>query len=100
VVDHDRPERAAALDWFSVEPIDETTFALTEDGHWEHVHCYLFVGSERAALVDTGTGIADIREVVRTLAHDVKAAARPLSNADRFCHPDTPKKRRPQCRSC
>jgi glyoxylase-like metal-dependent hydrolase (beta-lactamase superfamily II) len=60
-------ERAAALDWFSVEPIDETTFALTEDGHWEHVHCYLFVGSERAALVDTGTGIADIRDVVRTL---------------------------------
>ncbi len=59
--------RATALDWFTVEPIDETTFALTEDGHWEHVHCYLFVGSERAALVDTGTGIADIRTVVSTL---------------------------------
>ena len=60
-------ERAAALDWFSVEPLDETTFAITEDGQWEQVHCYLFVGSERAALVDTGTGIGDIRELVRAL---------------------------------
>lgn len=59
--------RAAVLDWFTVERIDETTFALTEDGHWERVNCYLFVGSDRAALVDTGTGIADIRAVVRTL---------------------------------
>jgi glyoxylase-like metal-dependent hydrolase (beta-lactamase superfamily II) len=59
--------RATPLDWFSVEPIDETTFAITEDGHWEHVHCYLFVGAERAALVDSGTGIADLREVVRAL---------------------------------
>jgi glyoxylase-like metal-dependent hydrolase (beta-lactamase superfamily II) len=59
--------RAAALDWFAVERIDDATFALTEDGHWEHVNCYLFVGSDRAALVDTGTGIADIRAIVRTL---------------------------------
>ena len=59
--------RATALDWFSVEQIDETTFAITEDGHWEHVHCYLFVGTEWAALVDSGTGIADLREVVRAL---------------------------------
>jgi glyoxylase-like metal-dependent hydrolase (beta-lactamase superfamily II) len=58
---------AIALDWFSVEPIDKTTFAITEDGHWEHVHCYLFVGTERAALIDSGTGIADLREVVRAL---------------------------------
>jgi glyoxylase-like metal-dependent hydrolase (beta-lactamase superfamily II) len=57
----------SALEWFTVERIDEATFALTEDGHWEHVHCYLFVGSERAALVDTGLGIADIHMVVRTL---------------------------------
>ena len=58
---------APPLEWFTVEMIDEATFALTEDGHWEHVNCYLFVGSEPAALVDTGTGIADIRTVVRTL---------------------------------
>jgi glyoxylase-like metal-dependent hydrolase (beta-lactamase superfamily II) len=59
--------RPPALDWFSISQIDETTFALSEDGHWEHVHSYLFVGTKRAALIDTGTGIADIRSVVRTL---------------------------------
>lgn len=59
--------RSAALDWFNVEPIDETTFAITEDGHWEHVHCYLFVGTGRSALIDSGTGIADVREAVRAL---------------------------------
>jgi hypothetical protein len=48
-------ERAVALDWFSVEPLDKTTFAITEEGHWEHVHCYLFVGSDRAALVDSAS---------------------------------------------
>lgn len=57
----------AALDWFTVTRLDEATFALTEDGHWEHVNCYLFAGRDRAALVDTGTGIADIRPVVRAL---------------------------------
>jgi glyoxylase-like metal-dependent hydrolase (beta-lactamase superfamily II) len=60
-------ERAGALDWFSVGRLDETTFAITEDGHWEQVHCYLFAGSERAALVDTGTGIGDIRDLVHAL---------------------------------
>src|SRR2546430_12025247 len=60
-------DRAPALEWFSINEIDETTFALTEDGHWEHVHSYLFLGKKRAALIDTGTGIADIRGVVRTL---------------------------------
>lgn len=62
------PDRPPALDWFTINEIDETTFAITEDGHWEHVHSYLFLGTESAALIDTGTGIADIRSVVRTLA--------------------------------
>ena len=58
---------APPLDWFTISQIDDSTFALTEDGHWEDVHSYLFVGDERAALIDTGTGIADISSVVRTI---------------------------------
>ena len=53
--------RGAALDWFTVERVDETTFARTEAGHWEHVHCDLLVGSDRAALLDPGAGSADTR---------------------------------------
>jgi glyoxylase-like metal-dependent hydrolase (beta-lactamase superfamily II) len=59
--------RIAALDWFSVEALGETTFAITDDAHWEQAHRYLFVGDDRAALVDTGTGIGKIRELVQTL---------------------------------
>lgn len=62
-----RQARKSALDWFTISQIDESTFALTEDGHWEHVHSYLFVGEERAALIDTGTGIANIGGVVETI---------------------------------
>jgi len=56
-----------ASSWFTVENIDNATFAISEYGHWTQVHSYLFVGKERAALIDTGLGIANIKEVVQQL---------------------------------
>ena len=53
--------------WFDVERVAERTFALREPGHWEEPNSYLFVGAQRAALVDTGLGIAPIRPVVERL---------------------------------
>lgn len=47
-----------------MERIDEGTVAISEYGHWEHVHAYLVAGSERSLLIDTGLGVADIRSVV------------------------------------
>ncbi len=54
-------------DWFTVERIDEDTFAISEYGHWEETHCYLLCGTERAVLIDTGLGVSDIRAVVDRL---------------------------------
>lgn len=54
-------------DWFTVENIDSATFVLSEYRHREEPHCYLLCGSERALLIDTGLGVADIAAVVRTL---------------------------------
>ncbi|MDF2524898.1 MAG: lactamase [Clostridiales bacterium] len=54
-------------DWFTVEKIDNQTFAISEYGHWEHVHSYLLIGHERAALIDTGLGIGNLRSVVDQL---------------------------------
>jgi len=62
---HDERERRES--WFVVEQIDADTFAIGEPGHWENVRSYLLVGTERAALVDSGTGIGDIAAVVRRL---------------------------------
>ncbi len=53
--------------WFTIDTIDKRTFAISEYGHWEHVHCYLLIGRERAALIDTGLGIGDLRSVVNRL---------------------------------
>jgi glyoxylase-like metal-dependent hydrolase (beta-lactamase superfamily II) len=53
--------------WFTIDTIDSSTYAISEYGHWEQVHSYLFLGRERAALIDTGLGIAPIEEVVHSL---------------------------------
>ena len=41
-------------DWFTVEKIDEDTYAISEYQHWEETHCYLLCGTKRALLIDTG----------------------------------------------
>ena len=53
--------------WFTVERVDADTYAVSEYRHWEEPHCYLLLGRERAALIDTGLGVGDIRAVVERL---------------------------------
>lgn len=54
-------------DWFTVEEIDSTTYAISEYGHWERVHSYLLLGDKRAALIDTGLGIDSMKRVTDQL---------------------------------
>ena len=54
-------------DWFTVERIDNQTFAISEYKHWEETHCYLLCGQEKALLIDTGLGVSDIRKIVDSL---------------------------------
>ncbi len=54
-------------DWFTVENCTDGVFALSEYRHPEKAHSYLVSGRERAALIDTGLGIADISAVVARL---------------------------------
>ncbi len=49
--------------WFTVEKIDNFTYAISEYGHWENAHSYLLIGKTHAALIDTGLGIGDIKSV-------------------------------------
>ena len=53
--------------WFTVERIDAGTFAISEYRHWEETHCFLLCGTERAVLIDTGLGVANIRREVEKL---------------------------------
>lgn len=54
-------------DWFDVYRLNEGTFAIYEPNQFEEAICYLVLGREKAALIDTGTGIGDIRAVVEDL---------------------------------
>lgn len=53
--------------WFSVQQIDRDTFAISEYGHWEKVHSFLLLGKRKAALIDTGLGIDNIKRITDRL---------------------------------
>ena len=53
--------------WFTIEKIDEVTYAISEYGHWEKVHSYLLIGKAAALLIDTGLGIDNIKREVDKL---------------------------------
>ena len=53
--------------WFTIEQIDDNTFTISENKHWEETHCYLLCGSEKAILIDTGLGVDNIKSVIDKL---------------------------------
>lgn len=54
-------------EWFTIEAIDSSTYAISEYKHWEETHSYLLIGEKSALLIDTGLGVADIKKVVDSL---------------------------------
>lgn len=54
-------------EWYAVKQIENDIFAIAEDAHWEKARSYLFCGEDVSWLVDTGTGIGNIRALVRSL---------------------------------
>ena len=50
--------------WFATEEVEPGTWLVGEPGH---VNCFLVEGTERAVLVDTGLGIADIGSAARLM---------------------------------
>jgi glyoxylase-like metal-dependent hydrolase (beta-lactamase superfamily II) len=66
-----RPEQPVQGRWFDdyfvVETIDATTFAIGEPRYYQANYSYLLIGTQRAVLFDAGTGNRDILTVVRSL---------------------------------
>jgi glyoxylase-like metal-dependent hydrolase (beta-lactamase superfamily II) len=50
--------------WFEVYLIDPGIYVIYEPGQFEEAISYLVLGEDRAALIDTGCGIGDIRALV------------------------------------
>ena len=53
--------------WFDVYEIRSNLFAIHEPGHCEEPTSCLLLGEQRAALIDTGCGIGNLRGVVDAL---------------------------------
>ena len=60
--------------WFTIDQVDESTYIISENRHWEETHCYLLIGNDRALLIDTGLGISNIYKQVRKLTNKPVAA--------------------------
>ena len=54
-------------DYYTVQSIDERTFAIGETRYFQQNFNYLIAGEDRAILFDAGTGARDIREVANSL---------------------------------
>lgn len=65
--------------WFDVRPLSDGVFLIAEPGH---VNNFLVVGDDRAVLLDTGLGVANIRTVAEGLA------GKPLSVVNSHYHFD------------
>lgn len=53
--------------WFTVETVDNRTYAISEYGHWEKVHSFLLIGEDKTVLIDTGLGIDNIKRIADKL---------------------------------
>ena len=53
--------------WFEVYRLIDDTYAIYEPYQFEEALSYLVVGSERAIVIDTGTGIGDLKQAVSEL---------------------------------
>jgi glyoxylase-like metal-dependent hydrolase (beta-lactamase superfamily II) len=65
--------------WFDVRSLEPGVFLIAEPGH---VNSFLVVGDDRAVLLDTGLGVADIRAVAEGLS------GKPLSVVNTHYHFD------------
>ncbi len=54
-------------DYFTVQALDERTYAIGEPRYYQQNYSYLIIGANRAVLFDAGPGLRDIRPVAQSL---------------------------------
>ena len=58
--------------WFEVYKLPHDVYAIYEPGQFQEVISYLAIGEEKAALVDTGYGMGDIKGLAEELTEEVE----------------------------
>ena len=54
----------AVLNWFDIEKLDQQTYIISENQHWEEFNSYYLIGDQYNLLIDCGIGIYNIKEVL------------------------------------
>ncbi|MBT3425873.1 MAG: MBL fold metallo-hydrolase [Gammaproteobacteria bacterium] len=54
-------------DYYTIQAIDEKTYAIGEPRYFQHNYNYLLLGEKEAVVFDAGTGQRDIRSVVASI---------------------------------
>jgi hypothetical protein len=60
-------------DWFEVYEIASNLFVFCETRHYENTTISLIIGPEKAALIDTGCGIGNLRKAVEEVTDNQHA---------------------------
>lgn len=60
---------ATSQKWFEVYKLLDDTYAIYEPYQFEEAICYLVIGKKKAVVIDTGTGIGNLKQVVSELTH-------------------------------
>jgi glyoxylase-like metal-dependent hydrolase (beta-lactamase superfamily II) len=53
--------------WYEVYKLTDDTYAIYEPFQFEEAICYLATGTEKAVVIDTGTGLGDLKKLVGEL---------------------------------
>ena len=70
--------------WFEVYRIKPNVYAIYEESQWEEVISYLFVGTRRALLFDTGMNIGDMKQLTDALTRKPVFVVNSHGHADHF----------------
>ena len=62
------------MSWFDTRKIADGVIAFSEPGHFEEAISYLVIGSECAALVDTGMGVGNLEREARKMTALLQAS--------------------------
>ena len=55
------------LGWFEIKKLDQETYIISENKHWEKFNSYLLIGDKYNILIDCGIGIYNIKDVVKKI---------------------------------
>lgn len=69
-------------EWFKVYEITSNLFVFCEPRHYEETIVNLLIGEQKAALIDTGCGIGNLREAVEEVTN------KPVTVINTHTHPD------------